>query len=169
MFRSLFTRWKWLSALPVGQTALMCTTSCSSWCLKDAHRCQQVLSQSSVCTALWIRGTGTAKYVIACVTLDTKGCMCVSQSAAGSPCTLIYWNKGWRRKDDTEPQQNDETCQPASGELLTWAVYLDLMGTCAISVLSVSQQRNVCSPSGLLSCHLTAHFLKVRVTALNLK
>lgn len=101
--------------------------------------------------------------------LQTLKAACVSQSAAGSPCTLIYWNQDWRRKDDTRVQQNDKTHQPASGELLTWAVYLDLMGTYVISVLFVSQQRNVCSPSGLLSCHLTAHFLKVRITARNLK
>lgn len=41
----------------------------------------------------------------------------VPQSAAEAPCTLIHRSEDWRRKDDARAQQNDKTCQPASGEL----------------------------------------------------
>lgn len=47
----------------------------------------------------------------------------VSQSAAGSPCTLVYRGKDRRWKDITRVQQNDKTYQPASGELFKLFIY----------------------------------------------
>lgn len=65
--------------------------------------------------------------------------------------------------------QAGRTCQPASGELLISPPHL----VCCLEKCSVVceelplflllQQRKVCSPAGLLSCHLTTHLIKVRI------
>lgn len=90
MFRSLFTRWKWPTAHPVGQTQRTCTTSFSSWCLTDVRRCLQ----NWACTALYTHGTGRPWQSTATLTqklLSLKAAS-VSQSAAGSPRVVIYWS-----------------------------------------------------------------------------
>lgn len=89
-----------------------------------SERCSSLSSSSQSklslhCTLTsWNRYTQTHEADRVCsLQLQALKAAHVPQSAAGAACTLIYRSEDRRRKDDARAQQNDKTCQPASGEL----------------------------------------------------